>query len=464
MKKFLATSLAVLMLVGMLAACGGPQPAQPDATGTTAEADAGAATPDPAAAAPAGGGSGTLYIMSFTTEIGDMFKGFKDAHPEFPYEVNADNVVAQTDGAYQTALDAALVAGGNLVPDIYGAESAEVLRYTQGTMSQYAATYKALGIDVDAKIAAAEIAKYAVDIGTRDGEVVALPYQATGGAFIYRRSIAKDVWGTDDPAVIKTKIGPDWETFFASAEELKAKGYAIVSGDGDLWHPVENSSDQGWIVDGKLYLDPKREAFLDLSKRLMDNGYHNDTRDWDEPWYADMRGEGPKPTFGFYGPAWLINYTIGAQAPDTTGDWAICEPTIGFSWGGTWVVAHKDTDMADAAKQYIEWITLDTSDTGLQYQWANGMLNEAGTKDTVASAVVMAKSNGESAFLGGQNMFDIFIPAGANATGHLKTQYDQNINDIWRDQVRAYTAGNKDRDTAIADFKQNVLDQLGLES
>ena len=45
-------------------------------------------------------------------------------------------------------------------------------------------------------------------IGTRpdDGAVVALGYQATGGAFIYRRSIAKDVFGTDDPAVVAEAI------------------------------------------------------------------------------------------------------------------------------------------------------------------------------------------------------------------------------------------------------------------
>ena len=56
-----------------------------------------------------------------------------------------------------------------------------------------------------------------------------------------------------------------------AAETLKGKGYGIISGDGDLWHAVENSSQQGWIVDGKLNIDPKREEFLDLSKELKDN-------------------------------------------------------------------------------------------------------------------------------------------------------------------------------------------------
>ena len=74
----------------------------------------------------------------------------------------------------------------------------------------------------------------------------------------------------------------------------------------------------------------------------------------------------------------------------------------------------------------------------------------------------MAKSNGELDFLGGQNMFDVFIPANQFANGKNLTQYDETINTAWRDQVRAYAAGEKDRDAAIADFKQTVADNLDV--
>jgi hypothetical protein len=59
-------------------------------------------------------------------------------------------------------------------------------------------------------------------------------------------------------------------------------------------------------------------------------------------------------------------------------------------------------------------------------------------------------------------MFDIFVPAGQNATGTNKTQYDETINTYFRDQVREYTAGNKSREQAIADFKQQVADNLDV--
>ncbi len=410
-----------------------------------------------------------LNVYSFTDEVPKMIQKYKETHPDFPYEIK-ETIISTTEGAYFPALDQALAGGGADAPDIYCAESAFVLRYTQGDAYQFAASYKDLGIDVDAKLKEAAIAQYTVDIGTNpDGNLVGLGYQATGGAFIYRRSLAKDTWGTDDPAVVKDKIGPGWDKFFAAAADLKAKGYGIISGDGDMWHAVEGASEKGWVVDGKLYLDPSREAFLDYSKKLKDNGFYNDTTDWTDAWYADMKDAGAQKIFGFFGPAWLINYVMagnsGGEKPGegTYGDWAVCEPPVGFFWGGTWVLGNKNTKLKATVGDIIEWITLDTSETGLQYLWANGTMNgPGGTKDTVASGTVMEKSDGTLPFLGGQNMFDVFVPAGEFATGRNKTQFDETINSYWRDQVREYAAGNKTREEAIAQFKQNVADNLDV--
>ena len=411
-----------------------------------------------------------LNVWSFTVEVPNMIKRYLELNPELAakYEVK-ETIVATTDGAYQPALDQALMAGAD-APDIYCAEAAFVLKYTQGDAAGFAAPYKDLGINVEEALKAAEIAQYTVDIGTNpNGDLVGLGYQATGGAFIYRRSIAKEVFGTDDPAEIGAKVGPGWDKFYEAAAALKEKGYGIVSGDGDIWHAVENSSDAGWVVDGKLNLDAKREAFLDLSMKLKTDDLYNDTQDWTDAWFADMKGEGAKGIFGFFGPAWLINYVMagnsgGTKAGEGTfGDWAVCEPPVGFFWGGTWVIANKDTKNKEAVGEIINWITLDTSENGLQYHWANGTLfGEGGTKDSVASGVVMAKSNGTLEFLGGQNMFDVFIPSNQFANGKNLTQYDETINRYWRDAVRLYTSGQITRDEAVAQFKTNVGDNLDV--
>jgi hypothetical protein len=414
-------------------------------------------------------GRKVINLWSFTDEVPKMLEKYKELNPDFDYEINT-TIIATTDGAYQPALDQALASGGKDAPDIYCAESAFVLKYTQGDASHFAAPYKSLGIDVDKKLKEADIAPYTVEIGSNSkGELVGLGYQATGGAFIYRRSIAKDVWGTDDPAVIKTKVGPGWEKFFQAAEDLRKKNYAIISGDGDIWHAIEGASAKGWIVDDKLFIDPDREMFIDVAKTMLEKGYHNDTRDWTDAWFADMKDAGAKKVFGFFGPAWLINYVMAGNSGGTKpgegtyGDWAVCEPPVGFFWGGTWLITNDKSPVKDAVGDFIEWVTLDSSETGLQYYWANGTLNgPGGTKDTVASGTVMKKSDGTLPFLGGQDMFDVFVPAGAFASGRNKTQYDETINTYWRDQVRSYSAGNKSRAAAIAEFKQQVADNLAI--
>lgn len=473
MKKLIALLLALIMVLSLVACGGSPAPAEPAPDAPKADA--------PKDEAPADSGKTVLNIWSFTDEVPKMINKYLELNPDFAakYEVKV-TIIATTDGLYQPALDQALAAGGAEAPDLYCAEAAFILKYSQGDAAKYAATYEELGIDVAGDIEKAAIAQYSVDIGTRpaDGKVVALGYQATGGAFIYRRSIAKDVFGTDDPAVVAEAIGAgsgNWDKFWDAADKLKAKGYGMISGDGDLWHAVENSSETGWIVDGKLNIDPKREAFLDHSKKLKDNGWHNDTQDWTDAWYADMKGEGAQGIFGFFGPAWLINYTLApncggaAVGEGTYGDWAVCAPPVGFFWGGTWLLANKDSQHKEAIGEIIRWITLDCSETGLQYAWANGTIdwdNDPSTptaKDCVASGTVMAMSNGELEILGGQNMFEAFVPANEYANGKCLTQYDETINSYWRDAVRQYTAGNMTRDEAIAAFKQNVADNLDVE-
>lgn len=471
MKRLAACLLCACMVSSLLAGCGSSETANGTGDAVVDESGGDASGADDQSGGTSGGGdsSKTINVWAFTDEVPGMIEKYIESHPDFGYDVNT-TIIATTDGAYQPALDQALASGGADAPDIYCAEAAFVLKYTQGDASQYAMPYADMGIDVDASLKEADIAQYTVDIGTNsEGNLVALGYQATGGAFIYRRSIAKDVWGTDEPAEIAKKIGPGWDQFYTAADELKAKGYGIVSGDGDIWHAVENSSDKGWIVDGKLNIDPKREEFLDLSKKLKDNGYHNDTQDWQDAWFADMKGEGEKEIFGFFGPAWLINYTMApncggeAVGEGTYGDWAVCEPPVGFFWGGTWIMANRNTDKKEAVAAVIDWITLDCTEDGLQYKWANGTLNgEGGTKDAVASGTVMAMSDGAVDFLGGQNMFDAFVPANQYAKGTNLTQYDETINTYWRDQVREYTAGNKSREQAIADFKQQVADNLDV--
>ena len=487
MKKVIASVLSLAMVAALATGCNGNNGG--DGTTTTTSDNGGGATPTDTEAPTDttatekrtmtfGTGSEKINLWSFTDEIPKMVGQYVKQKPEFGQKYTVECTIIATDGgAYQTALDNALVAGGDTAPDMYAAEAAFILKYSQGDMAKFAATYKELGIDVDAKIKEADIAKYTIEVGSRGGDLVALGYQATGCAMIYNAEVAKDTFGTDDPAKIEEIVGAGsgkWDKFFEAAAKLKEKGYAAVSGAGDIWNACEKSADTPWIVNKELNIDPKREQYLDIAKQLKDNGWSNDANAWSEAWYADMKGEGAQKVFAFFGPAWLINYVMignsgGNKAGEGTfGQWRVCAPPVGFFWGGTWVLGNKDTSKKEGVAELIEWITLDSSDTGLQYLWANGSVDwdndpaTATAKDTVASATVMAKSDGKLDFCGGQNVFPAFIAGNQYASAKAMTQYDETINGYFTDAAAQYAEGNVDRAGAIEQFKTNVQDNLSF--
>ena len=481
MKKVIASALSVAMVAAVAAGCT-TQPTEAPVSTTAGGSDETVATTadggDETEATEAsslaeettiGSGPEVINLWTFTNEVVGMVNYYvANVNPDFGTKYTVKCTYINGAENYQPAVDAALVAGGDSAPDLYCAEADYILKYTQGDMSKYAATYKSLGIDVDAKIAAAEIAPYTIDIGSRNGEVVALGYQATGGAMIYRASIAEEVFGSSEPADIEAVVGAgtgNWDKFWDAAAKLKEKGYSVVSGSGDMWNVCKNAG-QPWIVDGNLTIDPQREAFLDIAKKLKDEDLSNDAPGWDTAWYNDMMGIGDRGVFCFFGPAWLINYVMvrdgqKAAGEGTFGDWRVCTPPVGFFWGGTWLMAREGTTKAAGVAEIIEWVTLDTSETGLQYLWANDKMGN-GAKDTVASAVVMAKSDGTLEFCGGQNIFPVFIAGNENATGKGMTQYDATINTYFTDAAGQYAEGNLDRDAALEAFKTNVADNLSF--
>jgi len=408
-----------------------------------------------------------INLYSFTDELPRMAALYAEMNPDFAARYIINPTIIPTDGgAYQAYLDWAL-RDGNV--DLFAVEASFALKYTQGDMSDFAMPYSNLGIsNLMPRIAAADIAQYTVDIGTRNRDVVGLAYQQTGGALIYRRSLARQVWGTDDPTAILLKLTLGWNRFLEAAAELDAHGISITPGIGDVWQAVRNTGGP-WIVNNRIDIHPDRMEMFDIAKELYQNDWTNDSPTWSGAWFAAMAGDSwdeERPVFSYLGPAWLINYVMASNAGETFGDWAITVPPVGFIWGGTWVIpaSNMNPQAMEGVRELIEWITLDTSTSGLQHHWAAGTLFDSqGTKDTVASFAVMARTDGRIPFLGGQDMFDIFSLAGLYVNGTVFTQYDEQINDwFFNDAVMPYARGDMTRNEAIEHFLLLTENNLGI--
>jgi ABC-type glycerol-3-phosphate transport system substrate-binding protein len=159
--------------------------------------------------------------------------------------------------------------------------------------------------------------------------------------------------------------------------------------------------------------------------------------------------------FGYFLPTWGLHYVLKNNAPDTAGDWAMTPGPVPYRWGGTWIGASKTTKNPEGAKQMIEWLT--TND-GFLEQYAKD------TGDVVSNVSVMAKiaPTFSEPFLGGQNHYAAFVEMAKGVNGRLVQGTDDVIQALFDEARAAYVNGEKSKAQALADFRQQVQSQVGI--
>mgnify|MGYP000826007681 FL=1 len=281
MKKYLALFLAVLMLAAVFAGCAG----KGTSTGTSAK-------------------EGKVFnIYAWNEE----FKGFFEKYYTVPEGVTVNWIITPSaDGAYQDKLDEALLnqenASADDKVDLFLAEADYIQKYTESSVTQDVA---ALGV-TDFSNTYAYTVQAASDAS---GVVKGVSFQCCPAALIYRRSIAKDVLGTDDPAEVQEKLN-SWDKFNAVAADAKAKGYLMTASEAATYRVFSNNVSQPWVdADNKLQIDPAIQTWMTQAKEFSDNGYTQDCDIWSDECTAQMFGDGK--AMCYFGPAWYFNFSMG---------------------------------------------------------------------------------------------------------------------------------------------------------
>ena len=217
MKKALALLLALIMVLS-LAACGASEPA-PEAPKADAPAAEAPKAEEPAAPeAPVAEEGKVFNIYAWNEE----FKGFFEKYYEVPEGITVNWIITPNDGgAYRNKLDEALLNQANVPAD----EKIDMFllevdhNIVQYANSEFTQDIQALGV-TDFSNTYPYTVQAASDAS---GVVKGVSFQCCPAALIYRRSIAKDVLGTEDPAEVQAKLD-SWEKFNAVAADAKAKG------------------------------------------------------------------------------------------------------------------------------------------------------------------------------------------------------------------------------------------------
>ena len=201
----------------------------------------------------------------------EEFKGFFEKYYEVPEGVTVNWIIVPNNGgAYQAALDEALLnqadASDDEKVDMFLAEADYIIKYTNSDATQ---DVKALGV-TDFSNAYNYTVQAASDA---NGCVKGVSFQCCPAALIYRRSIAKDVLGTDDPAEVQEALS-DWDKYAAVAAQAKEKGYYMTGSEAADYRAFSNNVTSPWVNENnELQFDAQIEAWMAQAEDFAANGY-----------------------------------------------------------------------------------------------------------------------------------------------------------------------------------------------
>ena len=454
MKAILALLLAFAMVFSM-AACGSSSSEAP-------------AADEPAAEEPAEQGK-VLNIWCWNDEFQTRFN---DYYPEVEEAAEDGSTTTLKDGTvvnwiiepnennnYQTKLDEALLnqesASDDEKIDLFLVEADYARKYTNSDATMNIADLNGV---LDATADQYDYTKEVVS--DADGNVKGVSWQACPGLIAYRRSIAKDVLGTDDPEKVQEALA-DWDKFAETAKKMADKGYKMLSGYDDTFRPFYNNDAAPFVEDDKtINIDKNIMEWVKMTKEYTDNGWNNKTSLWQEDWNKDQ-GKDSK-VFCIPACTWEIDFTLTGNAdPDQTkdpeksawGDYAVCVGPVSWCWGGTWLTAAAGTDNTDLVSDIMIKMTTDP-------EILNKIATEKGDFVNSKSVIADLAENYEgNDFLGGQNHYALLSDSAANLSLKIASAYDQGIIETMQGSMKDYFDGNADLEKAKANFETAIKEK-----
>lgn len=362
------------------------------------------------------------------------------------------------DGVYQQKLDEALLNQASAADDdkidIFLSETDYVNKYTDAD-ADVAMPLVDLGINPDTDLAD-QYSFTKVTASDANGVQRGSTWQCCPGLLVYRRDIAIEVFGTDDPEAIGEKV-KDWDTIKTTAEELKAKGYYTFASYADTFRLYGNSISAPWVAEGETVINVDQQImnWINDSKEWLDAGYLDKSvkGQWNADWNQAM-GSASK-VFAFLFPAWGIDFTLKPNWDGGDGAWAVTNPPQEYNWGGSYVHACTGTDNPQYVKDIILSVTADKENL---LKISKDYTDFTNTRTSMQVAATDDKTFA-SAFLGGQNAFKYFAPVAENIVIAPLSAYDQGCVELIQNSFSDYFQGSVDFDKAKSNFETAIKER-----
>lgn len=459
-KKIISALLCATMVATMMTGCGSSETADTGSANASTETDAAASDTADKTDAPATEQGKVLNIYcwneEFKTRITDHYPDYEEVdatHGTIGDVSVVWNITPNDDNAYQNNLDATLLKQADAAADdkidIFLVEADYALKYVD---TDYTMAVADLGI-TDADLA--NQYQYTKDVVTdSNGKLKGVSWQGCPGALFYSREVAKEVLGTDDPEEVQKAVS-DWGTFNETADTMKAAGYNMTSSVNDTYRVYSNNVTSKWVVDGKINIDNNLMNWVEDSKELYDAGETGTHELWSDDWSKGFYPEGK--VFCYFGPAWLINFSMAADTEGSIGydgGWGAVEGPQGFFWGGTWICAATGTDNTELVKDIMLQMT-----TNEELMKGIVLADDDFVNNKPAMEAMAADSSYSSKVLGGQNPLAMYCAGAEKIDLSNQSAYDQGCNEEFQNAMKNYFEGNATLDEALDLFYTAVVEK-----
>lgn len=228
--------------------------------------------------------------------------------------------------------------------DIYIADSAELCRYIDSSLP-----LDELGIS---EAETSGLFSFNVESGKNsDGELCALPVVNAPGVFLYKRSTAKKLFGTDAPGVVQSYIS-DWKKFLQTAELAKSKGVYMTTNVSEMYYAFAGGS-SFTDKNGKISVPSSALDWLSAAKTMTDSGYVKGSYSWTNEWMDSFTD--PK-IFGHFAASWLVE--VLPTMTETSEDYAVCAGPQYFTWGGSYAFVDPHCGNYEAAAELLRRVCI----------------------------------------------------------------------------------------------------------
>ena len=338
----------------------------------------------------------------------------------------------------------------------------EVDHIAQFIDSDLVADVHALGL-TDADLA--NMYDYTLEVATgADGALRGVAWEANPGLFIYRRSIAEAVFGTDDPDVMQGYLA-NWDLFTEAARRVSAEGHLMVAGHADTYRTFSNNLTNSWVNDGnEVIIDPHMMTWVEQTYYFAHNGFLTPGDGlWSSGWSQGVNPEaGESGVFGYFHAPWGISFVMRDQSLDnpdadhevgngTFGDWAAVPGPEGFFWGGTWIMAYSGSPHQALIADIMRQMTADEDNLTHFSEYFGDFVNNRSVVETIANDPDFG-----NAFLGGQNHIALLADAVDTIDMSHVGPFDQAITEAFQGAMGDYIERIVSREEALNNFFETV--------